>query len=228
MNKSGPSRPSFKEALRGGAAFRPERTLWAWRYFVAVGAGMLCMVLVSKVVGPLISWGIFFGLLYVFGIEIPKRFSAWLWDDQKIVDAKPTSTDPYTEIFEEAYHHVLVLARARKKLPENVSAVVTKLHAHAKAITDQSFQNRTKFAGVMRFFTYYLPATSHLVADRLKLADHAGSGRLVEIDAMLARLVDAFEMFKKAALTPDLESVDMDMELLSKALSVELEELNLR
>jgi hypothetical protein len=228
MSGPKPSKRRFKQALQSAASFRPERTLWAWRYCVLLGAGWLSASFVWPVAGPFVAWGAFFALLYGLGIEFPKRFGVWLRNDPDADVAKLTSTSPHDQILAETYRHIGVLARARQKLPADVRANVTLLHAHAKAIADQIVKSPEKFALIMRFFTYYLPATVDLVTDRLKLKGHAGSDRLIEIDNMLARLVGAFGAFESAALALELDSVDMDVELLGKALSIDLDEMMTR
>jgi hypothetical protein len=228
MSGPKPSKRSFKQALQSAASFRPERTLWAWRYFVLLGAGWLSASFVWHLAGSFVAWGVFCALLYGLGIAFPKRFGVWLRSDPDADAAKLTSTNPHAQILAETYRHIGALARARHRLPADVSTNVTHLHAHAKAIADQTTKNPQKFALIMRFFTYYLPSTADLVTDRLKLEGHAGSDRLIEIDSMLARLVGAFAAFESAALAPELDSVDLDVELLGKALSIDLDEMMTR
>ena len=60
------------------------------------------------------------------------------------------------------------------------------------------------------------------MSDRLKLEAHAGQARLQEIDHTLGRLQEAFASFGRAVVEPDLASVDLDMELLDRALKDDL------
>jgi hypothetical protein len=110
-------------------------------------------------------------------------------------------------------------------LPSHLTSLVDKLARDGNAITEAVTADPSKLAPVMRFFTYYLPATSDLVEDRLKLADHAGAARLAEIDSTLARLGEAFGAFRSAVLEPELQSVDLDITLLDDALDADLEDL---
>jgi hypothetical protein len=110
-------------------------------------------------------------------------------------------------------------------MPIAIGETVSVLHRHALAIIDGVSSEPQKLTPVLRFFTYYLPSTADLVMDRIKLAPHAGSARLAEIDQTLMRLVEAFDGFQNAVLAPDLQSVDLDVELLDQALNADLEEL---
>jgi hypothetical protein len=89
-------------------------------------------------------------------------------------------------------------------------------------ILDTVASHPEKLTPILRFFTYYLPATADLVSDRLKLEAHAGQARLQEIDHTLGRLQEAFASFERAVVEPDLASVDLDMELLDRALKDDL------
>jgi hypothetical protein len=133
--------------------------------------------------------------------------------------------DARQKLIVEAYHHAGVLARARAKLPDLVSATVEKLHAHTKAILKIIGTNWHEVTPIVRFFTYYLPETTHLVTARLSLSPQMNAERLNEIDATLARLVEAFAAFEAAARAPDLESIDLDIRLLDQALKTEIDGL---
>jgi 5-bromo-4-chloroindolyl phosphate hydrolysis protein len=223
MNPPKPPKRTFQKAWAEAWAytksdFQREKMsgVFAGLYIGDIGAGLF---------GGL---AVFLAAFYGLAFEVPKRLELWRKSQAQARALKDPATDPRKQVFQEAYSQVGVLARARKKLPDHVRENVTKLHASAKAIVDRTFKNQYQLAPIMRFFTYYLPSTADLVRDRLKLGDRAGSDRLAEIDAMLARLVDAFDRFETAALTPDMESVDMDVELLVKALSVDLDEMMTR
>jgi hypothetical protein len=183
---------------------------------------------ILEATGPFGALSAFLVLFYGLAFEVPKQFELWEKRQAQARALKNQPTDPRQQVFHEAYSQVSILARARKKLPDSVREDVTRLHASAKAIVDSSFKSPHRLAPIMRFFTYYLPSTADLVRDRLKLGDRAGSDRLAEIDAMLGRLVAAFDAFETAALAPEMASVDMDVELLGKALSVDLDEMMTR
>jgi 5-bromo-4-chloroindolyl phosphate hydrolysis protein len=214
------SRPLFDKRQRADLTF-------AWRYLALLGAGFPALY-VFELAGPFGALSAFLVLFYGLAFEVPKQIERWIERREAARARENQPIDARQQVFQDAYGQVGVLARARKKLPDDVRENVTRLHASAKAIVDSTFKSPHRLAPILRFFTYYLPATADLVRDRLKLADRAGSQRLTEIDAMLGRLVDAFDAFETAALAPEMASVDMDVELLGKALSVDLDEMMTR
>jgi hypothetical protein len=136
--------------------------------------------------------------------------------------------DSRVELLVEAHQHVKALVDARAALPLEVAETVNRLALDAGVIIEAVTAEPEKLAQILRFFTYYLPSTADLVADRIKLAPHAGDARLREIDHTLTRLNEAFAGFKAAVIKPDLASVDIDISLLDDALDADLEDLKTR
>jgi 5-bromo-4-chloroindolyl phosphate hydrolysis protein len=96
---------------------------------------------------------------------------------------------------------------------------VRELARLSRAVALLVMQDPSRLAGVMRLFTYYLPAAADLAEDRARLTGAAGQARLREIDSTLARLTEAFAGFERAALEPDLRDVDIDLKLIDQALA---------
>jgi hypothetical protein len=130
--------------------------------------------------------------------------------------------DPMHGLLVEAHQHLKTLRLAVENLPVAVGETVQGLAHHGLTILEAVADQPGKINSILRFFTYYLPATADLVTDRLQLGDHAGQQRLAEIDQTLIRLQEAFISFEEAVLRPDLEAVDLDMELLDQALKDDL------
>jgi hypothetical protein len=178
--------------------------------------------------GPFIASGLGLAVYFVMAYVVPSRLGA---QRQYAKDTQPEtlpSEDPRVDLLVEAHQHLASLSKAQAQLPKSLQAIVTKLTSDGGVITQAVTQAPEKLPAVLRFFTYYLPATADLVNDRVKLADHAGPARLSEIDATLIRLKEAFYAFRMAVLEPDLTSVDLDITLLDDALDADLEELKQR
>jgi hypothetical protein len=174
--------------------------------------------------GPLIAAGAALGLYALLTVILPTQ-----WHKRQARLRKPSeaaeivSDDPRHAILVEANQHTQFIHQAINRMPLSLRRTLGALVRHSLVIIDATANAPEKLNTVLRFFTYYLPATADLVSDRLKLEAHAGATRLNEIDATLVRLEAAFASFERAVLTPDLDSVDMDMALLDKALKDELE-----
>jgi hypothetical protein len=178
--------------------------------------------------GPFIAGGVGLAVYGFMAYILPSRARALSQADQDSLPDVNPNEDPRVTLLVEAHQHVASLLDASATLPSHLSLLVEKLAHDGRAITEAVTEDPSKLTAVMRFFTYYLPATADLVEDRLKLADHAGTQRLSEIDATLVRLGDAFDAFRKAVLEPELEAVDLDITLLDDALDADLEDLKTR
>jgi hypothetical protein len=221
-------RNTFRRILAARISNLVERGLWTG---VALAAsGLLGFILLAEFrAGP---WIAGLGALGAYGFlayVLPKRLRA-----SDGLDALPsnlatsTSTDPRVELLVGAHQHVAGLVKARDELPLEVGKIVDGLTENARAIIEAVSLQPDKLNPVLRFFTYYLPATEDLVLDRIKLAPYAGSERLAELDHTLSRLGEAFASFRVGVLEPDLASVDIDISLLEDALDADLEDLKKR
>jgi hypothetical protein len=190
-------------------------------------AALLGLVaLVEMRAGPFIAGALGLGAYGFLAYVLPQRVRSAEADETSQPIAQ--NLDPRTELLVEARQHLATLAKPSTKIPATVKATIKRLAEEGTAITDEVTENPDKLNGVLRFFTYYLPATADLVQDRIKLAPHAGTERLAEIDQTLERLLEAFSGFRAAALEPDLASVDLDVTLLDDALDADLEDLKTR
>jgi 5-bromo-4-chloroindolyl phosphate hydrolysis protein len=210
----------------------------ALRRFIASGAwtgvSFACAILLGLAAllelrsGPFIAGGLGLAVYFLMAYVVPSRMGG---QNQVTLDASRgtlPSEDPRVDLLVEAHQHLASLTSAYTSLPTPLQPIVAKLASDGGVITEAVTQAPEKLSAVLRFFTYYLPATADLVSDRLKLADHAGLSRLAEIDATLVRLGEAFDAFRVAVLEPDLTSVDLDITLLDDALDADLEELKQR
>ncbi len=189
----------------------------------AVGFLALSELRAGPIIGSLVGLATYFLLAFALPNRIKRRLQGpdvSLADTEQYVDR-----DPRVDLLVEAHQHAATLAAAQVQMPLVIGDIVSNLHRHAVAIIDEVSNEPEKLTPVLRFFTYYLPSTADLVMDRIKLAPHAGSARLNEIDQTLTRLGEAFAGFQAAVLAPDLQSVDLDVELLDQALNADLEEL---
>lgn len=178
--------------------------------------------------GPFIAGGLGLVVYFLMAYVVPSRMGG---PSQSVLDTSHDilpSEDPRVDLLVEAHQHLASLTTAHPRLPPPLQPIVAKLASDGGVITQAITQSPEKLSAVLRFFTYYLPATADLVSDRLKLADHAGPSRLAEIDATLVRLGEAFDAFRVAVLEPELTSVDLDITLLDDALDADLEELKQR
>lgn len=197
-------------------------------FLVGIGFGFLLLteLRAGAILAALGALGAY--LLMAFGVPRRQAAIASVGPDAAL-SAKngiaAPSDDPRVELLVEAHQHAATLGAARLHMPPAIATNVDALHRHSLAIIKHVTTAPEKLTPVLRFFTYYLPSTADLVMDRIKLANHAGSARLEEIDQTLSRLVEAFAGFEAATLEPDLHSVDLDIELLDQALKADLEEL---
>jgi hypothetical protein len=200
-------------------------TSW-WVIFVSLwlSLGLGAALLMEVRVGPLIAAAAALGLYTLLTVILPAQ-----WHNRKARLNKPVagveivSDDPRHALLVEANQHTQFIHQAINRMPLSLRRTLGALVRHSLVIIDATASAPEKLDAVLRFFTYYLPATADLVSDRLKLEAHAGATRLAEIDSILVRLEAAFANFEQAVLTPDLDSVDIDMALLDKALKDELE-----
>ncbi len=221
--------------LKNGVPTNWERlvnSIWWTLLSFAGGLSLGFLALTEFRAGPIIAGLGGLAAYFLIAFAIPKWLQRRIYGDNRSsaiplssLDAVPSSDDPRVDLLVEAHQHAAILAAATQQLPLAVAASVDTLHKHAIAIIAAVSAEPSKLAPVLRFFTYYLPSTSDLVMDRIKLATHAGSTRLGEIDQTLLRLIEAFAGFEAAVLAPDLHSVDLDVELLDQALNADLEEL---
>ena len=200
-------------------------TSW-WVIFVSLwlSLGLGAALLMEVRAGPLIAAAAALGLYTLLTVILPNQ-----WHKRQARLTKPVegveivSDDPRHALLVEANQHTQFIHQAINRMPLSLRRTLGALVRHSLVIIDATASAPEKLNPVLRFFTYYLPATADLVSDRLKLEAHAGATRLAEIDATLVRLEAAFANFEQAVLTPDLDSVDIDMALLDKALKDELE-----
>jgi hypothetical protein len=199
----------------------------AW---TAISFGVAAFVGVAALVemraGPLIAGLVGLSIYGFMAYVLPARAKRNAGEQLKQADV--ASADPRVDLLVDARKNLAILAKPSPKLPAEMKAIVKKLAEDGTIITDAVTENPEKLNAVLRFFTYYLPATADLVQDRIKLAPHAGSDRLAEIDHTLERLLEAFSGFRAAILEPDLEAVDLDVTLLDDALDADLEDLKTR
>jgi hypothetical protein len=198
---------------------------WAWTalsFLAATGTGVL--LLLELRLGPVLASLAGLGVYFLLAFLIPQSLSGRA-SEVGSADVEIGEEDPRVDLLVEAHQHIATLVAAQGEMPLEIGHIVHSLRKHARAILDEVTGHPQKLSHVLRFFTYYLPSTADLVKDRVKLAPHAGSARLAEIDQTLARLLEAFSGFQGAVLAPDLESVDLDVELLDQALTADLQDL---
>jgi hypothetical protein len=208
---------------------KAKQVSW-WRILMALAAALVtgAALLTELRSGPIIAALVSLAVYYVISTDslgnlvrkaLGQKPDISLGEDlTETIDAQ----SPIVDLLVEAHQHAASIKAGMLAAPENVRPRLDSLARHAYAIIDQVQSSPDKFDRVMRFFTYYLPATADLVKDRATLHNHAGSARLAEIDQTLARLSEAFEAFEAAVVRPDLEAVDLDVELLEQALNEDL------
>jgi hypothetical protein len=194
---------------------------------VLIGTAFGFLALAEFRTGPIIGGIVGLAAYFLLAFALPNRIKRQSGNKAPTVNGPlpQNDPDPRVDLLVEAHQHAATLAAAQVQMPLAIGEIVNALHRHALAIIDEVSNEPAKLTPVLRFFTYYLPSTADLVMDRIKLAPHAGSARLAEIDQTLTRLVEAFAGFQAAVLAPDLQSVDLDVELLDQALNADLEEL---
>ena len=199
---------------------------WAWTvlsFLAAVGIGLL--LLTELRAGALLAILAGLGVYFLMAFLLPSTLVSRDIVSGQVYGDVTHQNDPRVDLLVEAHQHVATISAARNHVPLAIWETLDVLHRHAQAIIDGVSAQPEKLNPVLRFFTYYLPSTADLVMDRIKLAPHAGSARLLEIDQTLERLVEAFAGFETAVRAPDLASVDLDVELLDQALKADLPEL---
>jgi 5-bromo-4-chloroindolyl phosphate hydrolysis protein len=221
LGKKPKNRDVIRTKLRGFVGSAAWTGLsFAVASFVGVAA------LVEMRAGPLVAGLVGLGIYGFMAYVLPTRVARQVGDQSAQDDAQ--NKDPRVELLVEARQHLATLAKQSPKIPAAMKAVIKKLCDEGTIITDAVTESPEKLSAVLRFFTYYLPATADLVQDRIKLAPHAGTERLAEIDQTLVRLSDAFAGFRTAVMEPDMASVDLDITLLDDALDADLEDLKTR
>ncbi|MCA3694367.1 5-bromo-4-chloroindolyl phosphate hydrolysis family protein [Aquidulcibacter sp.] len=204
---------------RGGAG-----TSW-WVIFGSLAASLAIggALLVELRSGPIVAGLVALSLYGFLTVALPKLIQRKAAPDEPSPpELDPEDSDPRHALMVEAHQHILAIRAAIPAVPLPVGQVLDALVRHGLTILDTVASQPEKLNPILRFFTYYLPATADLVSDRLKLEAHAGQARLAEIDHTLGRLQEAFASFERAVVEPDLASVDLDIELLDRALKDDL------
>ncbi|MEN9855931.1 MAG: hypothetical protein RL186_1341 [Pseudomonadota bacterium] len=222
--------PQGKKGARPQAV-RFVDSVW-WTLCAFAGSGFLGLVLLTELrSGPILAGlgglASYFVLAYLLPARLGRGQRA---GELPVAPPHPQleEDDPRVELLVEAHAHLATLAATRPHLPTDLALLTQTLEDDGRAILGAVSEVPDKLPAVLRFFTYYLPATADLVMDRVRLAPHAGQRRLEEIDHTLLRLVEAFAGFRAAVLQPDLQSVDLDINLLDSALDSDLEDLKTR
>ncbi|WP_085337976.1 5-bromo-4-chloroindolyl phosphate hydrolysis family protein [Aquidulcibacter paucihalophilus] len=207
---------------------RPRRngagTSW-WVIFGSLAASLAIggALLVELRSGPIVAGLVALSLYGFLTVALPKLIQRKVIPDEPSPpELDPDDSDPRHALMVEAHQHILAIRAAIPAVPLPVAQVLDALVRHGLTILDTVASQPEKLNPILRFFTYYLPATADLVSDRLKLEAHAGQARLAEIDHTLGRLQEAFASFERAVVEPDLASVDLDIELLDRALKDDL------
>lgn len=199
-------------------------TSW-WVIFSSMAASLAVggALLVEARSGPIVAGLVALSLYGFLTVALPRLIQGKARADLPSPPVLgPKDDDPRHALLVEAHEHIVSIRNTIPIVPLNVGLVLDALVRHALNILDTVASHPEKVNPVLRFFTYYLPATADLVSDRLKLEAHAGQARLAEIDHTLGRLQEAFASFERAVVEPDLASVDLDMELLDRALKDDL------
>jgi 5-bromo-4-chloroindolyl phosphate hydrolysis protein len=215
-------KPQTSDAIRKKLRGFVGSAAWTGLSF-AVAAFVGVVALVEMRAGPLVAGLVGLGIYGFMAYVLPNRVTRQTDEAATLTEEK--ISDPRVELLAEARQHLATLAKQSPKIPAAMKAVIKKLCDEGTTITDTVTESPEKLTAVLRFFTYYLPATADLVQDRIKLAPHAGTERLAEIDQTLVRLGDAFAGFRAAVMEPDMASVDLDITLLDDALDADLEDL---
>lgn len=186
---------------------------------LVVGGALLVEVRSGPIVAGLVALSLYGFLTVGLPRLIQRKATADLPSPPEL---DPEDDDPRHALMVEAHQHLMSIRAAIPVVPLDVGHVLDALVRHGLTILDTVASHPEKLNPILRFFTYYLPATADLVSDRQKLEAHAGQARLQEIDQTLARLQEAFASFERAVVEPDLASVDLDIELLDRALKDDL------
>jgi hypothetical protein len=204
---------------RGGAGISWWVIFGSLAVSLAVGGALLVELRSGPIVAGLVALSLY-GFLTVALPKLIRRKTAL--DEPSPPELDPEDDDPRHALLVEAHQHLMSIRAAIPAVPLDVGHVLDALVRHGLTILDTVASQPEKLNPILRFFTYYLPATADLVSDRLKLEAHAGQARLSEIDQTLGRLQEAFASFERAVVEPDLASVDLDIELLDRALKDDL------
>jgi 5-bromo-4-chloroindolyl phosphate hydrolysis protein len=224
-----PKDKRLKDPISDREAFFRSGT---WVALATLAAGVVGVFFLAELrAGPFISGALALSIyaLMTFGLPRAARRRALIARGELGVNTatEPVKDpDPRVELLVEAHAHLEGISAAVPKVPLPLGATLTSIVARGRSIVASVTASPEKLNSVVRFFTYYLPATADLVDDRVKLGTLAGATRLAEIDQTLQRLDAAFETFNQGLLAPDLEAVDMDIELLDKALDDDLRDVS--
>lgn len=198
----------------------------SWWVILGSMAGSLAvggLLLIEVRSGPIVAGIVALSLYGFLTVGLPRLFkSKTVQETPTPPKLDPEDDDPRHALMVEAHQHLTCVRNAIPAVPLEVGHVLDALVRHGLAILETVASQPEKLNPILRFFTYYLPATADLVSDRLKLESHAGQARLAEIDQTLGRLKEAFASFERAVVEPDLASVDLDIELLDRALKDDL------
>jgi hypothetical protein len=137
---------------------------------LAVSLALGGALLVEFRSGPIVAGLVALSLYGFLTVGLPRFFQDKAGADlpsPPILDLK--DDDPRHALLVEAHEHIMVLRAAIPIVPLNVGHVLDALARHALTILDTVASHPEKLTPILRFFTYYLPATADLVSDRLKL-----------------------------------------------------------
>jgi 5-bromo-4-chloroindolyl phosphate hydrolysis protein len=190
-----------------------------------IGIVLLAELRAGLLISGIVTLAAYFGLTY----GLPNLLgNASISPGSGPHDEPLKDADPRVELLVEAHRHLQSIEAACAHVPLALGDTLSCIVRQGRSITQVVTAAPEKLQSVVRFFTYYLPATADLVEDRLKLGTLAGTQRLQEIDQTLERLSLAFGTFERGLLEPDLESVDMDIQLLDRALDDDLRDVSAR
>jgi hypothetical protein len=113
------------------------------------------------------------------------------------------------------------LEAAASAAGEPVGTRLRNMVARVKEVTAGLEADPSRLSDVQRLFTYYLPATTDLLAARGALAGTSEVGRLAEIDTMIGKLDLAYDDFAARLSGHDARSLDLDLRLLDQAIDQE-------
>jgi hypothetical protein len=194
---------------------------WAAVGGAALLAGLIGFgLLVEARTGPLVAAAAALGAYFAIVAALDRLLPARPRPPVAAPDAAaPADADePLVTLLADAEVCAARLDAASKALRGATGLQVADIAVRARALVRRVMEDPGRLDPVLRAFTYYLPAAADLAEDRARLSEAAGTARLNEIDATLARLAEAFAGFERAALEPDLRDVDIDLRLLDQAL----------
>lgn len=96
-----------------------------------------------------------------------------------------------------------------------------RMTANVRKVAEGLKQDPSKLNDVQRLFTYYLPATSDLLAAVGAVTANGDTARAAEIDTMLGKLDEAFADFAQRIDGHDARSLAIDLKMLEQSLDQE-------